>query len=236
MPPLRGIVHSAMVIDDGLIRDMNAAQIRGVLAPKVLGAQHLHELTRNLPLDFFVLYSSATTLFGNPGQGNYVAANAALEALARARRAAGLPATCVRWGAIEDVGFLARNTEMKEALQGRMGGSALKSAAAFEVLEAMLLEDRSDLGVLEFDWRVLSRFLPSAASPKFVELARTAGDAEAADEGSHDLKRLLAELSPEATAQCHRRYAEGRNWRDPAHFARTRSMPRVRSSRWALTR
>ncbi len=198
MPPLRGVVHSAMVIDDGLIREMNAAQIRAVLAPKVLGAQHLHELTRNLPLDFFVLYSSATTLFGNPGQGNYVAANASLEALARARRAAGLPATCVRWGAIEDVGFLARNTVMRDALQGRMGGSALKSAAAFDVLEAMLLEDRSDVGVLELDWRVLSRFLPSATSSKFVELARTAGDAEAADEGSHDFKRLLTELSPEA--------------------------------------
>ena len=198
MPPLRGIVHSAMVIDDGLIRDMSAAQIRGVLAPKVLGAQHLHELTRNLPLDFFVLYSSATTLFGNPGQGNYVAANASLEALARARRAAGLPATCVRWGVIEDVGFLARNTAMKEALKGRMGGSALKSAAAFEVLETMLLEDRSDLGVLELDWGALSRFLPSAASPKFVELARTAGDTEAADEGAHDLKRLLTEQSPDA--------------------------------------
>ena len=109
MPPLRGVVHSAMVIDDGLIRDMSTAQIHGVMAPKVLGAQHLHELTRDLPLDFFVLYSSATTLFGNPGQGNYVAANAALEALARARRAAGLPATCIRWGAIDDVGYLARN-------------------------------------------------------------------------------------------------------------------------------
>jgi acyl carrier protein len=168
------------------------------MAPKVLGAQHLHELTRDLPLDFFVLYSSATTLFGNPGQGNYVAANASLEALARARRAAGLPATCVRWGVIEDVGFLARNTAMKEALKGRMGGSALKSAAAFEVLETMLLEDRSDLGVLELDWGALSRFLPSAASPKFVELARTAGDTEAADEGAHDLKRLLTEQSPDA--------------------------------------
>ena len=75
---------------------------------------------------------------------------------------------------------------------------ALKSAAAFEVLEAMLLEDRSDVGVLELDWRVLSRFLPSASARKFVELARTAGDTEAADEGAHDLKRLLTELSPEA--------------------------------------
>ncbi|MGO9634994.1 MAG: type I polyketide synthase, partial [Steroidobacteraceae bacterium] len=198
MPALRGVVHSAMVIDDGLIRDMSTAQIHGVLAPKVLGAQHLHELTRDLPLDFFVLYSSATTLFGNPGQGNYVAANAALEALARARRAAGLPATCIRWGAIDDVGYLARNKEIKDALQGRTGGCALKSAAAFEVLEAMLLENCSDVGVLEFDWRILSRSLPSANSRKFDELARTAGDTEAADEGAQDLKRLLTELSPEA--------------------------------------
>ncbi len=198
MPPLRGVVHSAMIIDDGLIRDMSTAQIRDVMAPKVLGAQYLHECTRNLALDFFVLYSSATTLFGNPGQGNYVAANAALEALARARRAAGLPATCIRWGAIDDVGYLARNKEIKDALQGRMGGSALKSTAAFEVLETMLLEDRSDVGVLELDWRVLSRFLPGASARKFVELARTAGDTEAADEGAHDLKRLLTESSPEA--------------------------------------
>ena len=87
---------------------------------------------------------------------------------------------------------------MKEVLQGRMGGSALKSAAAFDVLETMLLEDRSDLGVLELDWRALSRFLPSATSPKFVELARIAGDTDAVDEGTHDLKRLLTELSEDA--------------------------------------
>ena len=195
MPPLRGIVHAAMVIEDGLIRDTSAAQIRGVMAPKVLGAQHLHELTRNLPLDFFVLYSSATTLFGNPGQGSYVAANSGLEALARMRRAIGLPATCVRWGAIDDVGFLARNKDLKEALVGRMGGSALQSAAALEALEAMLLEDRSDLSVLELDWRALSRFLPSAASPKFAELARAGGDVAVAEEGTQDLKRLFTELS-----------------------------------------
>ena len=197
MPPLRGIVHAAMVIDDGLAHDMSAEQMRAVMAPKLLGAQHLHELTRGVPLDFFVFYSSATTLFGNPGQGNYVAANAGLEAIARMRRAAGLPATCVRWGAIDDVGFLARNKEIKDALQGRMGGSALQSAAALEALETLLIENRSDVGVLELDWRALSRFLPSAASPKFVELARAAGDAEVADDGAHDLKRLLIELSEE---------------------------------------
>jgi len=195
--PLRGIVHAAMVIEDGLIRDMTAAQIRRVLAPKVLGAQHLHELTRSLPLDFFVLYSSATTLFGNPGQGNYVAANFALEALARLRRAQGLPATCVGWGAIEDVGYLARNTQIKEALQSRMGGAALQSSAALDALEGMLIADRSDLGVLDLEWRSLSRFLPTAASPKFSILARAGGEGESEEEGTQDLRRLLLAL-PEA--------------------------------------
>jgi NAD(P)-dependent dehydrogenase (short-subunit alcohol dehydrogenase family)/acyl carrier protein len=197
LPPLRGIVHAAMVIDDGLIRDLDPERIRRVLAPKVLGAHNLHELTQHLPLDFFVLYSSATTLFGNPGQGSYVAANAGLEALARARRGAGLAATCVGWGVIDDVGFLARNHKMKDSLQGRMGGAALQSGVALEVLEAMLITDQSGLGVLELEWRKLSRFLPSAASPKFTELARAGGDGESEQEGTHDLQRMLAELPEE---------------------------------------
>jgi NAD(P)-dependent dehydrogenase (short-subunit alcohol dehydrogenase family)/acyl carrier protein len=197
MPPLKGIVHAAVVIEDGLIRDLTPERLRRVLAPKVLGAQHLHELTRHLPLDFFVLYSSATTLFGNPGQGSYVAANFAIEALARERRAQGLPATCVRWGAIDDVGFLARNQKIKDSLQSRMGGSALQSSVALEALEAMLVGDRSDLGVLDLDWRALARCLPSAASPKFAELARVGGDSDAADEGTLDLRRLVHELPEE---------------------------------------
>ena len=195
LPPLKGIVHAATVINDGLIRNMDADQIRSVLAPKAMGAQHLHEMTLGTPLDFFVLFSSATTLFGNPGQGNYVAANACLEALAQYRRANGLAATCVRWGAIDDVGFLARNEKIKDALQGRMGGSALHSAIALDALESMLTADRSGLGVMELDWKALSRFLPSAASPKFSELALHAGDNDADEEDSGDIQRLLAELS-----------------------------------------
>jgi phthiocerol/phenolphthiocerol synthesis type-I polyketide synthase C len=197
LPPLRGIVHAAMVIDDGLVRESDAAQIHRVLAPKVLGAHHLHELTHDLPLDFFVLYSSATTLFGNPGQAAYVAANSALEALARLRRARGLVATCVRWGLIDDVGFLARNQKIKDALQSRMGGSALQSASALDALESMLLADRSDLGVLDLDWRALARSLPTAGSLKFAEIARASGDGGGEEEGTLDLRRLLAELPEE---------------------------------------
>ncbi len=198
MPPLKGIVHAAAVIEDSLIRNVTPEQLHNVLAPKVLGAQYLHTLTLDSPLDFFVLFSSATTLFGNPGQGSYVAANAALESLATARLRAGLTATCVRWGAIDDVGFLARNEKLKDALQNRMGGAALHSAAALDELEGMLLSKQSGLGVMELDWRALARFLPTASSPRFSDLARLGGDAPGEDTNADDIQRLLAELPDEA--------------------------------------
>jgi len=195
MPPLRGIVHAATVINDGLVRNMDAEQIRSVLAPKVMGASFLHDLTKEMPLDFFVMFSSATTLFGNPGQSNYVAANTSLEALAQYRRSKGLPATCVRWGAIDDVGFLARNEKIKDALQSRMGGGALNSTVALGALENMMVNERSGLGVMELDWSALARFLPSATSPKFSDIAAQAEDSDTTEDNADDVQRMLAELS-----------------------------------------
>ncbi|WP_247256077.1 type I polyketide synthase [Pseudomonas moorei] len=192
--PLRGVVHAATVFDDGLIRNLTREQLQSVLEPKAKGAQYLHELTAHLPLDFFVLFSSATTLFGNPGQANYVAANHWLEALARHRLALGLPATSVLWGAIDDAGFLARNQDIKDALQSRMGGAALQSQAALQTLERLLLQRRSGLGVLELDWKALSRFLPAAGSPKFNELARLHGGEQDEESDADDIQRLLAEM------------------------------------------
>ncbi|MEP7156121.1 MAG: type I polyketide synthase [Betaproteobacteria bacterium] len=197
MPPLRGLVHAAVVIEDALVRNTDAAQMQRVFAPKILGAQHLDELTRAMQLDFFVLYSSATTLFGNPGQGNYVAANTYLEALAEARRSAGLPALCVRWGAIEDAGFLARNVEIRDALQGRMGGNAILARDALAVLEELMTSNRSDMGVLDLDWKALARFLPTARTPKFSEMEAQGAESESASDHAEDIRRLLEELSPE---------------------------------------
>lgn len=191
--PLRGVIHAATVIDDSLIRNLSAEQIQRVLGPKALGAQYLDAFTRDMALDFFVLFSSATTLFGNPGQANYVAANHWLEAMARQRLALGLPATAVLWGAIDDAGFLARNSDIKQALQDRMGGSALEAAIALDSLEQMLVHKRSGLGVLELDWKALARFLPTAQAPKFIELARLHGG-EQEEDGALDVQRMLAEL------------------------------------------
>jgi len=197
LPPLKGVVHAAVVIDDGLVRGMSASQIRRTLAAKLVGAHHLHRLTAGMDLDLFVLFSSATTLLGNPGQSNYVAANSWLEALAQTRRGAGLAATCVKWGAIDDVGFLADNDKVKDALQNRMGGHALPSSLALRILEDMVLGERSNMGVMELDWRALSRFLPTSGQPKFGPIARRSKHDD--DEGqSDDIALWVATLADDA--------------------------------------
>ncbi|MDR3569718.1 MAG: type I polyketide synthase [Syntrophobacteraceae bacterium] len=197
LPPLKGIVHAAAVIEDGLVKNSSPEQIRRVLAPKVLGARYLHEMSQNVALDFFVLFSSATTLFGNPGQAAYVAANTWLEAFSKVRRDAGLPAVCVRFGAIEDCGFLARNEEIKNALIARMGGSAIQSAAALDILETMIASDRSGLGVLEVDGKTIGSFLPSAGLPKFSELFKQLGNSQTEESLAEDLRHFLDRVPDE---------------------------------------
>jgi phthiocerol/phenolphthiocerol synthesis type-I polyketide synthase C len=195
-------VHAAMVIEDALLRDMELGQLHRVLAPKVRGAWELHEATRERELDFFILYSSATTLFGNPGQAAYVAANMGLEALATERRALGLPATCVGWGPIADAGYLARNERVLNALVGRMGGTALKSEDALRALETLLGSSAGNLGLMDLDWSTLGRFLPAAHAPKFSELARTVVGERGVHgtESAQDLRRRLDGLIGDALA------------------------------------
>jgi acyl transferase domain-containing protein/NADPH:quinone reductase-like Zn-dependent oxidoreductase/acyl carrier protein/short-subunit dehydrogenase len=199
MPPLRGVVHAAAVLHDGLIRNLTRSQIEQVFAPKIQGAANLDQLTREARLDFFVLYSSATTLFGNPGQAAYVAANRYLEVLAEQRRARGLPALCMSWGPIGDAGFLERHPEIRKALEGRMGAVALASDDALAVLEQSLLARATNVAVVSFDRHGVPRMLAAARSPKFRPLlARFEHSGAAAD--SESVQRWLAELDDEQLA------------------------------------
>lgn len=135
---MAGIIHSAMVLDDGMIANMDAVRTRAVLAPKIDGAANLDRATRGAALDYFVAFSSITTMVGNPGQGAYVAANGYLQGLMAQRRAAGLPGLAVGWGAIADVGILARDTEVAGRLARLTGIEAMQSRVALAHLETLL--------------------------------------------------------------------------------------------------
>lgn len=195
--PLKGVLHSAMRIDDGLLRNMDDARFAAVLEPKVAGAWNLHRATQRCALDFFVVYSSATTYLGNPGQGAYVAANAFLEALVAHRRAAGQPATFMAWGPVEDVGFLARHAGTREALQARIGGASITSGEAMAALERALARGVAGEAVVRLDWRAISRGMPAAQARRYTML-QTGSTAETASADGALLEQLRALPAAEA--------------------------------------
>nr|WP_181773152.1 type I polyketide synthase [Amycolatopsis pittospori] len=131
--PLTGVVHLAGVVDDGLIGSLTTAKFDRVLRPKVDGALVLHELTRDLGLSAFVVFSSAGATVGSPGQGNYAAANAFLDALARRRRAEGLPGTSLAWAPwLEPGGITGRLAEKDRARITRGGAIPWETGEALE--------------------------------------------------------------------------------------------------------
>lgn len=175
LPPIRGVLHTAMVLDDGLIANLDAERFARVLRPKVEGAHNLDRATRGLDLDFFVLFSSAAATVGNPGQGSYAAANAYLESLARRRQAEGLPGLAVGWGVIGDVGYLARNTEFSESLARRLMKDALQSRDALGGLERLLSTSthapaEASSVYARIDWRSTRGELPILAMPAFRDI------------------------------------------------------------------
>jgi phthiocerol/phenolphthiocerol synthesis type-I polyketide synthase C len=141
-PPLRGIIHAAGVLDDGILLRLDAERLRAVIEPKAVGAWNLHRLTENLPLDFFVLFSSTSSVLGSAGQGNHAAANAFLDALAHLRLAQGRPALSINWGPWSEVGRAA----------GSADGGAIASEAGFDLL-GRLLSSQGQVSVIPFDLR-----------------------------------------------------------------------------------
>jgi NADPH:quinone reductase-like Zn-dependent oxidoreductase/acyl carrier protein len=169
MPPLRGVVHAAMVLDDALIRDLTQERMWKVLAPKALGAWNLHLLTVNISLDFFVLFSSFASLIGNPGQANYAAGNAFLDSLAYYRRHRGLPALTVNWGPVADVGYVARNTEINQRFE-QIGLKSIPAQEMLVILGELLSGEAVQVGVLRIDWKRTLRLLGAGGSRRFADL------------------------------------------------------------------
>ncbi|TVP42126.1 MAG: SDR family NAD(P)-dependent oxidoreductase [Gemmatimonadales bacterium] len=178
MPPLAGVFHSAGVLDDGTLLHQDRGRFETVLAPKAFGAWNLHLRTRQLALDHFVLFSSGVGLLGAPGQGNHSAANAFLDALAHHRRALGLPALTINWGAWRGVGAAGeRGLEKRTrafsaeqalaALERALPGSALSMAERAVQVAVLPAEWETDLGE------------ERAADPLFMELRHVAAGSPA---------------------------------------------------------
>lgn len=181
MPPLVGVFHAAMALEDGLIATLDSVRMARALAPKLGGAHHLDELTRSDPIELFVLYSSATTLLGAPGQGSYVAANTALEGIVRQRRFRGLPGLVIGWGPLDDVGYLARNNETRDALSRRLSANSLKAKEALDALPGLWTCGEAVVAFASVRWESAQQLLSTLSSPTFADLIGNGGDASTGD-------------------------------------------------------
>ncbi|WP_345328644.1 type I polyketide synthase, partial [Kitasatospora aburaviensis] len=154
--PLTAVVHAAGVLDDGVIESMTAEQIERVMRPKLDAAWHLHELTADMDLSAFVLFSSAAALIGSPGQANYGAANAALDALAAKRRAEGLAATSLAWGLWAEAGGMSGElAEADRTRLARLGIGAMPAELGLALFDQALASDTALLAPVKLDTAAL---------------------------------------------------------------------------------
>ncbi|MCC6191418.1 MAG: acyltransferase domain-containing protein, partial [Anaerolineales bacterium] len=194
-PAIRGVIHSAAVIEDHLLVELDAESLGRVAHPKAAGAWHLHRYFLNKPLDFFLLFSSSGALMGAAGQGSYAAANAYLDALAHARRASGLPALSINWGFWEDLGF-ARTPGGQRAVayMSAFGMASFRAGEALAVLAHLLARpDLAQAAALKMDWERWRSHSRLVGVPPFLRHMARAGQA---GEPAADIFAQLLELDP----------------------------------------
>ncbi|MGW3406930.1 SDR family NAD(P)-dependent oxidoreductase [Streptomyces zhihengii] len=196
--PVTAVVHTAGVLDDGVVESLTPERVAAVMRPKADAAWHLHELTAGADLSAFVVFSSVASLMGSPGQANYAAANASLDALAAVRRAAGLPAVSLAWGLwSEAAGMAASLDEAELARLERMGMKALTAESGLALFDQALGADAPVVVPVLLETAALRSQARAGMLPPLlrglVRLPAARGD----DAGAAALARRLAE-APEA--------------------------------------
>lgn len=166
--PLRGVFHLAMAIDDAVLSQLNRDRMAAVIGPKAIGAWLLHEATCDMALDCFVMFSSISSVFGNPAQGNYVAANTFLDSLAHHRRTLGLPALTINWGVLGGEGYVARNARVAEFLT-KQGITELTPAEVISILESSLRATSPQVAAIRVDWSKWRTFFRSMQANPLLE-------------------------------------------------------------------
>ncbi|MFF7656837.1 SDR family NAD(P)-dependent oxidoreductase [Streptomyces sp. NPDC007983] len=195
--PLTAVVHTAGVLDDGVIGSLTAERLEKVLRPKVDAAVNLHELTRDLDLAAFVLFSSAAGTFGGPGQANYAAANSFLDALARHRQAQGLPATSLAWGLWAEASGMTGELEATDkSRMSRSGVLGLSSDEGLALFDAAQQVGDAFLVPMQLDLAPLTGAPVSMVPPLLRGLVRggttrPTAESGAASDGSSLVERLV---------------------------------------------
>ncbi|AUB35345.1 Non-ribosomal peptide synthetase component F [Nostoc flagelliforme CCNUN1] len=169
MPPLGGIIHAAGMLHDGILRQQEWKSFEQVMAAKVKGTWILHTLSQQLQLDFFVTFSSAAALLGSPGQGNYAAANAFMDALTDYRRASGLPGLSINWGLWKDAGMATSLGNRDQARLAAQGMESIPLEQGLQILGNLLGQDRSQVGVLPVNWSKFCEQFPEGVVSPFLE-------------------------------------------------------------------
>lgn len=186
--PVRGIIHAAGAVDDQLLVNMSEASFATVLAPKIAGSRVLHETFQACDLEFFVMFGSAGSVIASPGQGNYAAANAFLDAFAHYLRARGLPALTIGWGPWS-VGMV---EELKlEKVYAQRGIELITPAAGARILDRLINQRTPNVVAITADWRrARSVGLGAGLPPMFSELGTGETAADPADSESSILEFL----------------------------------------------
>jgi len=167
--PLRGILHCAGVLEDGILLNQDWDRFKKVLAPKVFGSFNLHALTQNMQLDFFVLFSSVASLLGSAGQGNYAAANAFLDSLAGYRRSKGLPAISINWGPWSGVGAATKGKVIEKIRS--QGMEVISPKKGLQIFEQLLREAPVQVAVGRMHWeKFLGQSVMGAIPSMFTDM------------------------------------------------------------------
>ena len=200
MPPLRGIVHAAGVLDDGVLLEQDWSRFSRVMAPKVDGAWNLHSLTLSASLDFFVLFSAGVSVLGAAGQSNYVAANTFLDALSHHRRALGLPALSINWGLWAHTGMAASLSEREKRRWEERGAGLIPPEQGVELMERLIQTPLAQAGVMPIHWSKLAESHPAGDAPPLlsdlIEEARRRSEGRPRIEGQVSLVNRLKEVYP----------------------------------------
>jgi len=163
LPPLAGVAHLAGVLDDALLGQQSVERFRTTLAPKAFGAEYLDRLTKDDDLDFFIVSSSVSSLFGSPGQSNYATANALLDGLIAQRRAQGLPATGINFGPWGQGGMA--SSEAATANISAQGLIPLDPSAALAALAEVIANGTGQATILKANWQRAAKVLGSSRPP-----------------------------------------------------------------------